>query len=208
MKAILPEIERAYLSLNKSLFSDGLRVPTFTMSPSKKGVVHFVPEDFEIFIGCDVAKVDQEAFLLHLLHEMVHVSSFQKGIVDCRQGQYHNIKFRDAALAVGLTVTRDRSHGWGLTSLGVASGDKQEPTVEASKRREKAFTSASLDEKIFKKVQKKIVASRKRTFFLKYECNCTPPHNSIRSGRRPDGEHPLDIKCMCCNSNFRCVEFS
>lgn len=207
MKAILPEIERVYKSLNKSLFNDKLRVPTFVLSPHKKGVVRFIPEDFEIVVGCDIAKVDADAFLLHLLHEMVHLSNFQKGIVDCRHGQYHNVKFRNAALAVGLSVSRDRSHGWGLTSLLASGDDAGEPPLQARQLLVESLAIAKLNEKLLKEVQKKVVASHKRTFFLKYECNCAAPHNSIRSGRRPDGDHPLNIKCMICNSYLRCVEF-
>ena len=205
MKAILSEIERAYGLLNKHLFGNSLRIPIFTLLPHKKGVVRFIPEDFEITVGSDVGRVDQEALLYHLLHEMVHVSNFQKGVVDCRQGQYHNIKFRDVALAVGLTVSRDRSHGWGLTNES-GGDDKKHPSIEANKHREEAFIVSKISEKILKEAQKEILVVRKRTFFLKYECNCQPPHNSIRSGRRPDGEHPLNIKCMCCNSYFQCVE--
>jgi len=208
MKAILPEIERVFQSLNKSLFGDKLRVPVFTLAPSKKGVVRFVAEDFEVVIGYDIAKVDTDAFLLHLLHEMVHQANFQKGVVDCRQGQYHNVKFRNAALSIGLSVSRDRSHGWGLTSLLASGDDASEPLLEARQSLLEALVLAKMNEKLLKEVQKKIVAVRKRTFFLKYECNCLPPHNSIRSGRRPDGDHPLNIKCMVCSSSFRCVEFS
>ena len=208
MKAILPEIEKAYISLNKSLFGSILRTTTFILSPHKKGVVRFIPESFEMVVGFDICKTDHDAFLLHLLHEMVHVSNFQKGIVDCRQGQYHNTKFRDAALAVGLSVSRDRSHGWGLTSGEINILEKKEPHPDVVKRRDDAFALAKLNQKVLSEVQKKLAASsgHKRTFFLKYECDCAPPHNSIRSGRRPDGEHPLNIKCMCCNSLFHCVE--
>jgi hypothetical protein len=47
---------------------------------------------------------------------------------------------------------------------------------------------------------------RSKVCFLKYECGCPPPHNSIRSGRRPDGSHPLKAVCMVCGKSFNCVE--
>ena len=41
MKEILPEVEKAYAVLNKSLFGDLLRVPAFILAPRKRGVIHF-----------------------------------------------------------------------------------------------------------------------------------------------------------------------
>jgi hypothetical protein len=44
--------------------------------------------------------------------------------------------------------------------------------------------------------------NRPKQCFLKYICQCSPPHNSIRSGRRPNGPHALHIQCLMCGANF------
>jgi rubrerythrin len=52
-----------------------------------------------------------------LLHEMVHLYNLQKEIKDTsRGGTYHNVKYKDAAEAHGLTVEKTKS-GWSKTTL-------------------------------------------------------------------------------------------
>lgn len=47
---------------------------------------------------------------------------------------------------------------------------------------------------------------QKNRYFMKYQCKCKPPHNSIRSGCRPDGPNRLNIICKDCGQPFTCVE--
>lgn len=51
-----------------------------------------------------------------LLHEMVHYFNKLNGIKDCN-GNIHNKKFKQAAEEVGLIVEKDKSTGYGITSL-------------------------------------------------------------------------------------------
>lgn len=53
-----------------------------------------------------------------LLHEMVHLYDLQHDIQDTsRSSQYHNKKFKEAALAHGLNVEKDPARGFSNTSL-------------------------------------------------------------------------------------------
>jgi len=56
-----------------------------------------------------------------LIHEAAHALNFERGIKDCTQSQYHNRRFRDAALELGLLVEQVRHYGYALTSLPAAT---------------------------------------------------------------------------------------
>lgn len=53
-----------------------------------------------------------------LVHEMVHLDNIYKGVQDCSSnGRYHNKKFKAAAEAHGLTVTKLNGYGFARTAL-------------------------------------------------------------------------------------------
>ena len=53
-----------------------------------------------------------------LLHEMVHLYNLMVDVQDTsRNGRYHNRKYRDAAIAHGLDVEKDKTYGWTITTL-------------------------------------------------------------------------------------------
>jgi len=86
---------------------------------SRSGGIHdeinFVPEhlDRDVF---DIAET--------LLHELVHLANYTAGIRDCTSNQYHNARFRDRALAVGLWCERVGSYGWARTGLTPAARER------------------------------------------------------------------------------------
>lgn len=208
---ISAELERAFGVLNTQLFSGALRKPEFILQPKKKFVFRFSPETYQVLVGGDLVKVDTNALLVHLLHEMVHMANFMDGVVDCRSNQYHNKEFMHAAIKVGLTCVRHRNHGW-ITTITAPSTTETvvTPTEDVIEQRVKAFDEVKLDKAVLRQTKIEFGDLGKRNrhsiYFLKYECNCPPPHNSIRSGRRPDGDHPPHIRCLDCKSSFVCVD--
>lgn len=52
-----------------------------------------------------------------LLHEAAHAMNFMRGIKDCSRSQYHNRSFKEAAEALGLTVTQVPHYGYADTTL-------------------------------------------------------------------------------------------
>jgi hypothetical protein len=53
-----------------------------------------------------------------LLHESAHALATVRDIKDCsRGGQYHNAKYRDLAIELGLDVMFEKEHGWMLTAM-------------------------------------------------------------------------------------------
>ena len=208
---ITVELERVFEILNSQLFSGVLNKPEFQIQAKKKFVFRFIPETYQIIVGGDFVKIDANALLVHLLHEMVHLSNFMQGIVDCRSNQYHNKEFMQAAVKAGLVCMRHRNQGW-VTSLDVPASDEEVcvPDSDVIDRRVKAFNDAEFDKSVLRHAKSEFGDLGKRNrnsiYFLKYECKCPPPHNSIRSGRRPDGEHPPHIRCLDCKSVFTCVD--
>ena len=205
------EFSYVFAALNANLFKGALKEPNFDVFPKKRCVVDFCPETMSIFAGGDIVKVDNPTILASFLHAMVHLKNYSDGIVDNRKG-YHNGRFLDAALAVGLFATYHLSYGWKPTYLSVPKGVKKIrcPAKEDVEKRKKVFQLLNVSKASIRKVRLRIKEISKRTrtgiYFLKYECECDPPHNSIRSGRRPDGQSPLHIKCLDCGSLFKCVD--
>jgi hypothetical protein len=65
-----------------------------------------------------------------LLHEAAHAMNFAKGVKDCSASQYHNAKFRDAAEALGLSVSRIPHYGYALTKRVPSPTDRYAQEIE------------------------------------------------------------------------------
>jgi hypothetical protein len=70
--------------------------------------INFVPE----YLGRDAFEIAET-----LAHELVHLANYTAGVKDCSSYQYHNRRFRDRALAVGLSCERVPGYGWARTGL-------------------------------------------------------------------------------------------
>ncbi len=217
MRTILMELERAYDTLNEHLFEGRLLKSEFILQPKKRVKLKYVEDSGQIIVGGDLVVVETVALLADLLHQMVHISNAMKGIADCRttrSTQYHNKHFLNAALDVGLTVNKHPARGWDSTTITTMkmkdTGQSRTPTSAAIDRRVRAFDAVSFDKAVLRQAKADIVTAKKTRrstlYTLKYQCKCPPPHNSIRSGRRPYGDHPLNIKCENCGSLFVCVD--
>jgi hypothetical protein len=209
------EFQEAFQTLNQ-LFENSLAPVCFLVQPKRKFAIKYDKDQNIVFIGGEFAKLDRCDILPQLLHEMIHIFFSQSGIEDVTANQYHTIKyFLTKALSVGLVVIKHKSQGWSITSPVSPRNVVEKEFVKIPEKfavalRVAVFNSISLDKNIISKVQseiKQITQKEKpsKTFFLKYVCNCPPPHNSFRSGRRPDGANALNIVCMNCHSRFVCV---
>jgi hypothetical protein len=77
--------------------------------------INFVPE----YLSRDLFDIAET-----LVHELAHLANYMAGIKDCSSFQYHNRRFRDRALAVGLTCERVPGYGWAKTALSPALRDR------------------------------------------------------------------------------------
>lgn len=212
---LIGEIERACNFLNQFLFDGKIQLPPIVIQTKKKVSIKWMVDVKNIVIGSEFLQLEFYDVLGVLLHELIHVANFQNGVIDVTINQYHNKHFLTLANKVGLVVIKHKTQGWGLTSIVYPRNITEKsylkrPLKNAITRRNKAFTDINFNEKKFKDARLHLQAMIKnekpvKTYFLKYECNCAPPHNSIRSGRRPDGPNALNIQCMNCRSQFECV---
>lgn len=209
---VLREIARKFKLFNSYFFEDKITsTPDFNFSLGGKYSFRFDPDSFQILIGKDFLNVSDESLIFDLLHEMVHVYNYVTGRIDCRSNKYHNNYFLEAATWIGFVVCKHPRRGWCLTGADVspASAEVVFPHKNKYLRLLDALKHMKFNRRAINRIKLDIESRKKRkntVFFLKYECQCPPPHNSIRSGRRPDGKKPLRIICKDCNSEFKCTE--
>lgn len=212
---LISELERIFGVLNQTLFGGELEPVSFTLQPKKKVSLRWMPDAEGVVIGADFSKLEYGEIPGAMLHEMIHISNHQKGKPDVTTNQYHNKNFLEAALEVGLVVIKHKTQGWAITSTVYPRNVVERvyikrPNKDAIRQRNDAFDSIDMDKLIFKAgradVRERVKNEKPtKTYFLKYQCNCLPPHNSIRSGRRPDGPNAPNIQCCDCRSQFVCV---
>lgn len=215
-KSIVVELDRIYRVLNDALFGSKLNIVPIAIQARKKVSLRWQADAETLILGSELCNIQNSELGGLLLHEMVHVYNHQRGIADVTTNQYHNKYFLQTALSVGLIVIKHKTQGWSITSTiyprnVIEKAYIKRPNKEAWAARNKVFSSITLDQNAFKIAVRDIkdrnrVDKPTKTFFLKYQCNCPPPHNSIRSGRRPDGPNAPNVMCKDCRSDFVCVE--
>lgn len=211
---VFVELSRVFDILNERLFGSRLTCPSFSIQLKKRVSLRWISGS-GIILGSDFPNLEYSDLLTTMLHEMIHQDNELAGVTDCTTNQYHNKHFLNSALAIGLVVIKHKTQGWAITTTlyprnVVEREYVRKPEKAALERCAEAFLAAKLDKVLFRRTCTELRAKLKeekppKTFFLKYVCNCPPPHNSIRSGRRPDGPNALNIRCMNCRSELICV---
>lgn len=208
MSDVLTAFERLFRFFDSRHFS-GLVMPTFRCDFRKKATFRFHPKTFEFVIGRSLLRLTHREALVDFLHEMIHIYNHAAGVVDhAPVNQYHNQRFASAAHNVGFHVLKHPTHGWSVLSTEPpARGDQclfADDDDLAFLRG--SLASAPLDLETFQETQRAIGREGgfvvRKVCQIKYVCKCPPPHNAIRSGRRPTGRHPLDVTCNLCHSRF------
>lgn len=210
---IIKELARMYRVFNKEFFDNALATPKFAIEPNRKFAFRYDANADVLQIGAGAANLGVGDFQTAFLHELVHTSNAQQGISDLTANQYHNKNFLDLALAVGLICIRHKNQGWSITTTVyprnvVDSSSVRKPEEATATRRREIFEKNRPDQSTLRQFRSRIKSLKQdrtsKTFQLKYVCGCPPPHNSIRSGRRPDGANPLRIQCHDCGEDFVC----
>lgn len=123
----LGQLEKMYRELNADKFAGALEVPIITIQSTPRAYGHVTvgkvwrnakdERQYELNIGAGTLDRPIENTVSTLLHEMVHIYHLQNGIQDCsRGGTYHNGKFRDKAVSIGLVIEHDERIGWSITN--------------------------------------------------------------------------------------------
>jgi len=205
-------LTRAFETLNKGLFNGELNDEIeFTPNLSRKGIFHYTGDD-TIEIGASFINASKTEVLDDLLHVMIHVYHAKQGVPDFTQNQYHNRYFCEKALRLGLIVVASSARGWGITFSDanhseVVQADKVRfPETSAVKLRRKIYREISWSQQEFQNFQRALRRSYEskphKEYQLKYVCQSCEPPVIIRSGRRPDGQKPLNVTCNDCDTKF------
>lgn len=208
-------LERTYTDLNLFLFDGKLPNTVFFKNDlTHKWIFRFYPSSKMIIsVGSGFIKAEPIEILDDLLHNMVHIANWQKGITDHTDNQYHNLSFVNEALESGLFVVWHKTRGWGVTTSDVSSliyqqaEKKKKPPQGAIEKRTRAYKKTVFFQDDFieslKAYQEQIKLERKpnKQYQFKYVCQCDPP-TIIRCGRNPTGDHPLRAKCLNCDAKF------
>lgn len=119
-------LEKIYRELNNDKFGGELEEPIITIQSTPKAYGHVTcskiwkakdNEKYELNLGAGTIGRPIENVVSTMLHEMVHIYNLMHGIKDCsNQGKYHNTKFRDKAVSVGLIIEKHDVYGWTITS--------------------------------------------------------------------------------------------
>jgi hypothetical protein len=132
MSPAILELERGFKYLNDAIFDNSLPSPVITIQSrgrSKNTLGWFMGEAWadlkedepekkipEITICAESLDRSTLEVFHTLIHEMVHLRNFDRGIKDCSKGGYHNKKFKEACEIIGLDVEKTKK-GYSDTSL-------------------------------------------------------------------------------------------
>ena len=213
-------ISEAVARLKIQLFNNKLPPIRFQIDGSRSELFRFRrPNLIQIGAAITAPELNRKLLIDQLLHVLVHAHNAYQGVVDENINQYHNQEFSAAALAIGLAVCHTPNNGWSLTYSPlhpefrnlVEDGKKVlVPKKEAARELRSICLRLEFDSAFFfdirKVFEKSSIKRPSKLCQLKYVCGCDPPHNSIRSGRRPYGGHPLVAVCQLCGQKFVLAE--
>lgn len=189
-------------AFNREFFRGELPKPIIVIKTNNKFVVRYLPDTFQLVLGSAFCKVPMRVILDAILHECCHVYNDLNHVMDhSRKSQYHNRAFAKTALSVGLNVHKTE-YGWIATSTATGELTSKEHWLHREAVYQRLFQQYFdlQNETKFQKTAK--------TFQYKYQCGCNPPHNSIRSGRKPHGPNGLRVRCEVCNQLFICRDYN
>lgn len=212
---LVAELTNIFLVFNKFFFSNMLVEPVFHVQTKRKFSIRWVVDIKSFVVGSDFVKIKTDEIPDVMLHEMIHAFNSQNNIVDVTLNQYHNKFFVNIALQLGLILIKHKTQGWSITTRSYPRNVTEKlfikkPKIEKINLRESAFEKLNLNRdslRISRKYIRDLIKNERpsKNFFLKYECLCQPPHNSVRSGRRPDGPNRLNLVCQDCGASLSCV---
>jgi len=204
---MISELNKAYGVLNENLFEGNLQPPSFRVDLTVKPAFRYRGERSpDIIIGAGFSEISVNGILDGLLHVMIHVRNYALGIEDCTTNQYHKRAFSEKALDLGLAVMKTPSRGWGVTTSQRSEWLKFEevrtPTSLQVRKRHDAYEKVHINlatlSKFKAEIKEKLNSVKKKQFQFKYVCECPPPHNSIRSGRKH-----LNAGCRDCGAKYK-----
>jgi hypothetical protein len=215
--ALIAELERLFDHFKGKLFSVSCHGtprnrPVFRCDFWKKFSFRYSKETKYFVVGLGVKKLSYEELICEFVHEMIHWYNDSRGKSDCTPSQYHNQAFFRTATCLGFYVLKHPTRGWGLIQLSAPTSgtDYLPPNDEDRDYLSRLIDKFDFDHELFQLAKQEMrenshLFTRKQCQ-LKYQCACPPPHNTIRSGRHPNGKYPLCIRCDKCGHHFKLAD--
>lgn len=203
----LSEVSRIFSKLDAELFENRIPTPAFRWNPQKKYSIRFeVGEDGDemIVVGAGARDETQTGITICIIREMIHLDHHYKHIIGRTSNQYHNRKFMFSALKLGFGVDRG-AKGWSELRIDRGKLPEKSPDASAARRLDAILASFTFDESVLASLKDRPSERKARKFQYKFICNCPPPYNSIRSGRRPEHARALNAMCLDCGATFRFI---
>jgi len=171
LQQVIGKLENLFSKFNEHFYNGELQSPVITASPDHtKGAYGWCTgwkawkdeKDggfYEINLCAEYLSRPFLDVCETLIHEMVHLYNLQKEVKDTsRGGTYHNVKFKDAAVAHGLTVEKTKS-GWSKTALT----DEAAEWLTAEFGEETKFS-------LYREKMAKVKGAKKKSSSRKYVC--------------------------------------
>lgn len=137
-----PDVPEVVVTLGSGSIARGMKLGHFAAERWVRG------EDrvSELFVGGEGLERGGAAVLGTLLHEAAHGAARTRGIQDTsRQGRFHNTKFRSIAESFGLSLEKDPSIGWSVTTVPPATAAAYAPLVAQLDAALVAYRVAEMD---------------------------------------------------------------
>lgn len=204
---MIKNFEKVYKIFNDEFFKGQLPKPNFSVDMKKRGVLCFKPPS-NIVLCKDFPESTLVDIFDNIIHQMVHIENYLSGIEDFSSSQYHKKSFYNRALQIGLNLAYSTTQGWSIvySTLGQYQGNVRLANKKNRDKLKEVYSGIQINIDQLIEFQNDLKLSLDETTvrksLLKYVCQCKPPHNTIRSGRRPNGPRPLDIKCNICGEKF------
>jgi hypothetical protein len=201
---LLVQIENLFSSINKSLFSQRVQKVPICLLPQENFL--FSWKDNHLGLGSRARHSTKEDFFISICHEMIHIFNHQQRIVDVGRNFYHKNAFADCALNIGFIVVKHKAQGWSFLSTELPRNIlfSQFVRIPLVENHSKVLNELSVFQ--WQEIDRSSLVSNsknKKAFFLKYECDCPSPYNSVRCGRGIKSSNPFHAKCLVCGSIFK-----
>ena len=203
-------IETIFNTFNKEFFNSSLHIPNIEIDATKKYILRYEASLKTLKIGTKVLSCTSPNFICYMLHEMIHIYNYENNLNDVNENQYHNLYFANKALDCGLAIAKYRSQGWSETYIDSKLNSESRCFESKNIYLKQLIEKMNITENMFDEIKEEVSYALDdlkptKNYALKYICGCPAPYNSIRCGRRPNGNRPPSAICTYCNSRYYCV---
>jgi hypothetical protein len=151
----------------------------------------------EIKLGTESLSRGAVPTLGTILHELSHAIAFTRGVKDTsNKGRYHNGKFREIALEVGIHVEQAGTIGWSQTTVPDSTKDVYADLIE---RLDKAITTY----RVGYIETKGTTATKTKKASTKMACGCGDPVTVNKGWFDRVGQFAV---CQNCSQNFELMD--